>query len=201
MASEGAPRGTEPRKKSGPVVTGRGQQWGLSSGSHPPALLLLTAESGSQACNASKGLDDECGLCSSKTRAANNPEDSPFWGAGRKKPLQPPRPLEAVCKPPCQCLQTQTLPRTTAWFANLGCPYIYFCPCLFACIFFFFSCLSEVMAQFQELKKTRFINSVLKALLSRNDSESAPSKRRCPRGGSPRGEGGCFSHIISSNSF
>lgn len=89
-------RATKKKIKSGPVVPGRGQQWGLSSGSHPPALLLLAVDSGSQACHASKGLEDECAPCSSKTWAVNNPEDSPFWGTSRKKPLQPPRPLEAI---------------------------------------------------------------------------------------------------------
>lgn len=82
-------------------------------------------------------LGDVSRLCSSKTWGANTLEDSSLSKVGRKKPLQPRRPPKAIGKLQCQCFQTWTLPKTTGLFAKLGCQYIYFCLCLFACIFFF----------------------------------------------------------------
>lgn len=62
--------------------------------------------------------------------------------SGHWKPFE-----KTLYQPRCRCLQTQPLPRVTRCFANLSCLYIYFCLHLFACIsFFFFFCLSEVMA-------------------------------------------------------
>jgi len=93
-------------------------------------------------------------------------------------------------QPHCRSLQTQTLPRITSRFANSGCLNIYFCLHLFDCIPFFFSCLSEVMAQFQELKKTRFINSLLKAPLSRDNRSQLPVSAASPGEGRCEGRGG-----------
>lgn len=166
-----------------PTVLGRDKQRGAHQGCRP---WLCFWDGGFWEANM---LDDESHLCYSKARVANILEDSPLGKVGRKKPLQPPRPPKAIGKLQCQCFQTQTLPKSTGLFAKLGCQYIYFCLCLFACIFF--SCLSEVMAQFQELKKTPFINSLLKAPLSRNDSKPAPSEHCFPKGGSQPRDVGC----------
>lgn len=82
------------------------------------------------------------------------------------------------------------------------------CIFIFACIYlpaspffllFFFFCLSEVMAQFQELKKTRFINSSLKAPLSRTDRSWLPASAASP--GTVTAEGLHLSHIISTNNI
>lgn len=114
-----------------PTVLGRDKQQGAHQGCRP---WLCFWDGGFWEANM---LDDESHLCYSKARVANILEDSPLSKVGRKKPLQPPRPPKANGKLQCQCFQTQTLPKSTGLFAKLGCQYIYFCLCLFACIFFF----------------------------------------------------------------
>lgn len=67
--------------------------------------------------------------------------------------LRPPshwKPFEkTLYQPHCRCLQTQTLPRITSRFANLGCLYIYFCLHLFACISLFFSVCLKLWLNFR----------------------------------------------------